>query len=191
MNEMLDEPATITQMVVKFFREHPRRSFATRDVVRKLETDMRMTNSTIHRLFSLAFLKRTVRNGIYRYRLADQETPSDAMKRTPVEDMNFSPLQIEILRFVASRRGQSFSCADIVEEFCIPKTHVIATMGRMSGFGLLDRICGVYPFRYEIADDERIAVLFRKAERNEPLSPFWMGMQVWDSAVRAAIGARA
>ena len=191
MNEMLDEPATITQMVVKFFREHPRRSFATRDVVRKLETDMRMTNSTIHRLFSLTFLKRTVRNGIYRYRLADQETPSDAMKRTPVEDMNFSPLQIEILRFVASHRGQSFSCADIVAEFCIAKTHAIATMSRMSGFGLLNRICGVYPFRYEIADDERIAVLFKKAERNEPLSPFWMGMQVWDSAVRAVVEARA
>lgn len=60
----------------------------------------------------------------------------------------------------------------------------------MCQLGIVKRAPGIYPYRYTIADDERIPALLAKLDKKpdkKPLSPFWQGMAIWDSAVKACV----
>lgn len=98
---------------------------------------------------------------------------------------------LNILAFLYKRPCWDYPVKQIAEEIGNNTKNVSAALRHMWQLGIVKRAPGIYPcLRYTIADDERIPALLAKLDKKsdkKPLSPFWQGMAIWDSAVKACV----
>lgn len=97
---------------------------------------------------------------------------------------------LNILAFLYKRPCWDYSTKQIAEEIENNTKNVSAALRHMCQLGMVKKAPGIYPYRYTITDDERIPALLAKLDEKrdkKPLSPFWQGMAIWDSAVKACV----
>lgn len=97
---------------------------------------------------------------------------------------------LNILAFLYKRPCRDYPVKQIAEEIENNTKNVSAALRHMCQLGIVKKAPGIYPYRYTIADDERIPALLAKLDKNRTKSRFprfWQGMAIWDSAVKACV----
>jgi hypothetical protein len=178
--------------IADFFAEHKGETFTTRQIAEKFDLSCKRAAPNLFHLFQRGVLARCSHGREFRYWAAG--TTEMPESRLPVSADDFCVYQLGVLAFLQRNAGQDFSATEIAQELCRDRKSISGTLLYMCLRGLVRQIPGTYPYRYTIADDERIPALLLKAGRNPgkipdeiPLSPFWQGMAIWDNAVRSAI----
>lgn len=97
---------------------------------------------------------------------------------------------LNILAFLYKRPCWDYSAKQIAEEIENNRKNVSAALRHMCQLGMVKKAPGIYPYRYTITDNDYIPELLVKRDKKqtkEPLSSFWQGMAIWDSAVKACV----
>ena len=97
---------------------------------------------------------------------------------------------LNILAFLYKRPCWDYSAKQIAEEIENDTKNVSAALRHMCQLGIVKKAPGIYPYRYTITDNDYIPELLVKRDKKqtkEPLSSFWQGMTIWDSAVKACV----
>lgn len=177
-----------------FFLSHKERSYSSNEISKALGIEYRLIHATLARLWRADFVERQSHKRLLRYRLAEgAQKKHQEKKQAHVEKGKLGETHLEVLNFFYSHREQSFSSTEVANVIDMTRGHISGLMLDMFRIGLLQKIYGVYPNRYKIADDDRVPALLAKCDEKPeevPLSPFWIGMAVWDSAVKAAVRAK-
>lgn len=97
---------------------------------------------------------------------------------------------LNILAFLYKRPCWDYPVKQIAEEIENNTKNVSAALRHMCQLGMVKKAPGIYPYRYTITDNDYIPELLVKRDKKqtkEPLSSFWQGMAIWDSAVKACV----
>lgn len=80
---------------------------------------------------------------------------------------------LNILAFLYKRPCWDYPVKQIAEEIENNTKNVSAALRHMCQLGIVKRAPGIYPYRYTIADDERIPALLAKLDASFCLSALW------------------
>ena len=96
--------------------------------------------------------------------------------------------QDRIIEFFAAHSSKSFTAKEVAEKLGFSYKYASSALFVLFGKGCLTRRRRSGRFRYRLPDDVQIPKPETAQKPEEkPLSPFWKGMAIWDSAVKTAV----